>query len=466
MICLSNNRLGRLNAFQRLMLQWSELHPYNAVHVYRIARPLAREHLVDSIRQTYLATGLGLVEVDAGDLTYHCQIDHAPEVTVVEGGEDVESALADWVTRELNRPFARPRCKPWRFSALRAGADAHYVIVAYDHWVADSVAARYVLQHVLDRYCGWNRPENLRPLDLYPGTFREVFPHRLGTARLLQAGVHSLGQWMGNRAVAQVPYASSRQMDIRFECYRAADGTAWRLREFARSLGATVHDVVLAALGRAMAAHLPRRAMRKGRSLSLGTIVDVRGEAQEDLSDSLGAFLSYFLVRLAADRSMSLTEAVRRVAAATGPIKARRTYLNSMLNMKLAGAVWPHLRETAKPFFMRKTLPMTAGVSNVVIRDRWLTDAAAGDVTEYIRAASTGPILPLVLSPTTLGEEVNVGVSYRTAGFSRGKIADVMDLFMEQIERPGDAPATFPASPHTAHLHTAPEKLGLAVSAG
>ena len=170
--------------------------------------------------------------------------------------------------------------------------------------------------------------------------------------------------------------------------------------------------------------------------MSLGTIVDVRGEAEEDLSDSLGAFLSYFLVRLAADRPMGLTEAVRCIAAATGPIKARRTYLNSMLNMKLAGAVWPHLRETAKPFFMRKTLPMTAGVSNVVIRNGWLNDSGAGDVAEYIRGASTGPILPLVLSPTTLGEEMNVGVSYRTAGFSRQKIAGVMDMFMDQIEHP------------------------------
>jgi hypothetical protein len=347
---------------------------------------------------------LGFVEVNAEDLTYHCQTDHAPRVALVEADDGSESALADWVTRELNRPFERPRCRPWRFSALEAGPDAHYVIVAYDHWMADSVAARNVLQHVLDRYCGWNRPENRRPL-----------------------------------SVAQVPYASSRQMDVRFELFRAAAGTAPQLRDFARSLGATVHDVILAALGRAMAEHLPRRATRKGQAMSLGTIVDVRGEAEEDLSDSLGAFLSYFLVRLAADRPMGLAEAVRRIAAATGPIKARRTYLNSMLNMKLAGAVWPHLRETAKPFFMRKTLPMTAGVSNVVVRSGWLNDSGAGDVAEYIRGASTDPILPLVLSPTTLGEEMNVGVSYRTAGFSRQKIAGVMGMFMDQIEHPAGA---------------------------
>ena len=51
-------------------------------------------------------------------------------------------------------------------------------------------------------------------------------------------------------------------------------------------------------------------------------------------------------------------------------------------------------------------------------------------------ARSTGPILPLVLSPTTLGEEMNVGVSYRIAGFSRQKIDGVMAMFMDQIEHP------------------------------
>jgi NRPS condensation-like uncharacterized protein len=350
--------------------------------------------------------------------------------------ENPESALSDHMTRELNRPFQRPQCKPWRFSALEAEPGSHYIVLTYDHWMADSVAARLVMRHVLDRYCGWNRPENRQPLDLYPGTYREVFAQRFQGTRLLGAAMRSLGQWINNRSVAQVPYSSSRQMDVRFELYHAAAGTIPLLRHFARSLGATIHDVILAALGRAMAEFLPRRALRQRQTMSLGTIVNSRGDAQEDLGSSLGSFLGYYLVRLAAGQPMSLSEAVGRVAAATGPIKARRSYLDSLLNMKVAGVVWPHLRATAKPHFMRKALPMTAGVSNVVVRDRWLDGSESDDVTEFIRGASTGPILPLVLSPTTLGEEMNVGVSYRIAGFSQQKIDGIMAMFMDQIEHP------------------------------
>jgi NRPS condensation-like uncharacterized protein len=437
MICPSTSTSGRINAFQRLMLQWSELHPYNAAHIYRIARPMAPETLAEAVRQTYSATGIGIVDVDTAGLTFRYEKDREPDVEVVDGGEDPESRLAEHLTRELNRRFERPRCKPWRFSTLEAGPDSHYVIATYDHWTADSTAARLILRHVLDRYNDWNVPENRRPLDLYPGTYREVFAHRLRGKGLLDAGMHSLRQLMGNRSVAQVPYSSSLQMDVRFELYRAAAESVSRLRHFSRSLGATVHDVILAALGRALVEFLPRRAMRRGDDVTLGTIVDTRAESREDLSASLGAFLSCFLAKLAADKDMSLADAVRCVAATTGPIKARRSYLDALLSFKLAGAVWPRLRAVDKPHFMRKRFPMTAGVSNVVVRDDWMT-RSGGEIVEYFRGVSTGPILPLVLTPTTFGDDLSIGVTYRIAGFSGQKIDGIMDMFMDQIENPGE----------------------------
>ena len=234
-----------------------------------------------------------------------------------------ESRLADHVTRELNRPFERPRCKPWRFSVLEAEPDAHYVIVTYDHWVADSTAARLVLRHVLDRYCGWNLPENRRPLDLYPGTYREVFAHRLGGARLFGAGMHSL------RPVDAEPIRGASSVLVQptdghsFRALSRGFRHGPRLRHFARSLGATIHDVILAALGRAMAEFLPRRAMRKRQELSLGTIVDARADAQEDLSDSLGAFLG-LLSRAIGRRQGHEPGRSRSAASPPQPVRSRR----------------------------------------------------------------------------------------------------------------------------------------------
>ncbi|MEN6407637.1 MAG: condensation domain-containing protein [Thermoguttaceae bacterium] len=441
MISLSNDATGRLNAFQRLMLQWSELHPYSAVHIYKIAHPSNPEGLVDSIRNTYLDLGIGLVEVDEVGLSYRHRVDHFPEVTVVRGQESPTTLLDEHVTRELNRRFERPCCKPWRFGIVEAGANSHYLVLTYDHWVADSTAARQVLRHVLDRYCSWNRPENRPSLDLYPGTYREVFANRLGGPKLLGIGARAVQHWLRNHSTARIPYSSSEQMDIRFESHRTASDTVPRLRHFAHSLDATVHDVILAALGRAMAEHLPRRALRKKQPMALGTIVNARGESQEDLGSSLGAFLGYYLVRLASDKSLSLADAVRCVAATTGPIKSHRRYLDSLFNMKLASMVWPHLNATRKRHFMPTMLPLTAGVSNVLVRDDWMQESGSGDIVEYARGASTGPILPLVLTPTTWNGEMNVGVSYRIAGFSHQKIDGVVSLFLDQIEHPTGVPS-------------------------
>ena len=64
---------GKLNIFQKTMLQWNDLHPYNAVHVVRIPHALDLERLgkvINSTLETYGITNLTLNR-DRG--TYHYQ---------------------------------------------------------------------------------------------------------------------------------------------------------------------------------------------------------------------------------------------------------------------------------------------------------------------------------------------------------------------------------------------------------
>ena len=87
---------------------------------------------------------------------------------------------------------------------------------------------------------------------------------------------------------------------------------------------------------------------------------------------------------------------------------------------------------------MRKSLPMSGGMSNVVVRDAWMNDHRHL-ILDYHRGVSTGPSTPIVLSPTTFGDHLNVGVSYRIAAFSRPKIDALMEMFRDQIEHPNKA---------------------------
>ena len=417
------------------MYQWSEMHPYNAVHSYRLPGPLDLPRLERAIRDTYVHNGLGIVEVAPDGESFHYETSDEVEVEVIEGGEDAAARLTEHLSRELNRPFPRSRYQPLRFSVIKEGGDAHYLAVTYDHWVADSVAIRMILRHVLGRYCNLDIPENDRTLDLYPGTYRKAFARHLRPWGVAAAAARSSYNITRNRSAALVPYSSITQMAVGFGLYETMPGTVDRLRHFARAQGATVHDVILAALSRGVARCLPRRSLRKGgRQLVTGTIVDTRGDSGLDLDESVGTFLSYYQVRCRPDDHESLASLTRSIAATTRSLKAHRRYLDSLVNMRFVDQIWPRLAPATKPRFLRRAIPMTGGVSNVRLRDPWVEQCVSGHMFDYVRAAPTGPMLPVVLTPTTLGDRMNLGVTYRLTGFSQAKFEGLMGSILDDLQ--------------------------------
>ena len=436
MTSLVSKGCGQLNAFQKVMLQWSSLHPYNATHVCKIAGPLRSGDLAKAVGAAFELHGLGVAHLLADGQSYRHEADLQPEIEIVAGGDSPESALAEYMSRAPNRVFQRPTLHAFQFAAIDAGPHAHYVVLAYDHWVADAHSARLLLRSVIGRYCSLAIPGAEEPLELYPGTYREVFQKRLHGGELAMSACRAIGQWNRNRSAWRVACWSNTQWAVDYRLYPTTAGTIARLRRFPRANNATVHDVFLAALGRALAKVMPPRGRQHG--LALGSIVDTRSIADEDLSHSLGAFLGYYLVRNDPDMSIGLDEATRQIAARTAPIKANHHYMDSVINMQFVNTVWPWLSETAKNHFMRKSLPISGGISNVVVRDAWMNENR-NVILEYHRGVSTGPSVPIVLSPTTFRGQLDIGVSYRIAGFSRAKIEALMEMFRDQLEHPNKA---------------------------
>ena len=54
---------------------------------------------------------------------------------------------------------------------------------------------------------------------------------------------------------------------------------------------------------------------------------------------------------------------------------------------------------------------------------------------DYFRAVSTGPVTPLVLSLTTAGDVVNIGVTYRSTVFSAEEIERVKNAFLDHLRQ-------------------------------
>jgi hypothetical protein len=118
---------GRLNLFQASMLRWRDLHPYTAVHVVRIERPLDAARVSSIIAQQVLALGLTGFVLDARRKRFEytggpVQI----ALAVHAGGGQPIDVLERTIERLLNEPFARDgRLNPFRFSCIDNGSWHH-----------------------------------------------------------------------------------------------------------------------------------------------------------------------------------------------------------------------------------------------------------------------------------------------------------------------------------------------------
>ena len=56
-----------------------------------------------------------------------------------------------------------------------------------------------------------------------------------------------------------------------------------------------------------------------------------------------------------------------------------------------------------------------------------------GQSFDYFRAVSTGPATPLVLSVTTVGENMNLGLTFRRTVFSADDISRIQSELLETV---------------------------------
>ncbi len=245
-----------------------------------------------------------------------------------------------------------------------------------------------------------------------------------------------IGRILRPRMVAQPAFGSVHDMATGYGFQTTSPDIVDRLRCCAKSLKVSVHDVILATLAQTLQHHLPRRALRDPRSrIALATIVDARRDAAPDVQGQLGTFLTFHVVNLSGSAGGTLSDTIRQVSAQTAQLKAQCGHLDSVVDMKLLGSIWPVLSARRRATFVRKTFPLTAGASNVVIPADWFGPAGNDQVLDYFRASPTGPGVPLVLTPTTFLDRMNISVSYRATAFSRDRVQALVDTFLELAEK-------------------------------
>lgn len=422
---------GRLNLFQAAMLDWRELHPYNAVHVARIERPFDAIALAAAVDAELSRAGLTGLVLDRRRCRFAWRGGPANvAIETIEPGMSWQASLAGAFERHLNTPFVRDgQIDPFRFFAMPVG-DAFFLGLAYDHFIAGGDSIVVLLNAIADRYAGAPTPGTVTRL--YPRTHAHLFlrhPWRfvLGLARLP-------GLARSCRRTIRPHYESMEDGHNAFTFFWIESAPSVALRNAAKGWGVTLNDALMALLLLAQDAVMPARDASHGRhELAVASIINLRGEHGEDTRATFGQFLSSFRVSHPVPRGVTLYELARHVHRATSRIKREKLFLTTLFAMAIDRVVGRMQTPAQRMGIYAKNYPVGAGVSSLNVDALWRHADGAG-APIYIRGVPTGPLSPIVVAVTTSGERLCLGVSYRSTAITPDAIARIRDEILHRVD--------------------------------
>ena len=424
---------GRLNLFQATMLRWRDLYPYAAVHMVRVQRPCEPQRLRDKIEELLESAGLTGLVLDRQRARFEFRGGPAAIDLRLLRGESTHGMAEAEIERQLNTAFPlEGRFSPFRFFAVDRGASFDLGL-AYDHFLAGGDSIAVLLGHCVDAYCteGPGAATSWTP-GLYPPTYRRLFLRRLASVARGLAHLPSLAK--SCRRSWRAPCHGDRDARNAFLCFRVDPARLEALRRTARSWQVTIGDLFLAMLLSALDPITSERRTAERRSeLAVASIVNLRGEFASAADASFGQFLSSLRFSHPVPAAMSLRELAAEIHVETTRVRTRRLYLQTLLALGAAGLGWRFLSTEQRRGFLAKHYPIWAGVSAVLVDPLWEGIRRPVPASEYLRAVSTGPLAPIVLAITTLGDALWVGVTFRTADVTRTTAEAVTQNFQRCV---------------------------------
>lgn len=202
--------------------------------------------------------------------------------------------------------------------------------------------------------------------------------------------------------------------------------------------GLKVNDVFLAAIAEACDRYVPSQRRENRPNLAVATIVDLRPHAEADLSETFGLYLGFTEVVCRPPELRSFPRLVRSVAAQNA-VHRRKGIPQESLGWLMAAVAARRFVPTDKIYhFYRKETPLAGGVSNVNLNGTWAADYHPGPLLDYIRVSPTGPMVPVVFTVTTLGEQLHVSMTYRPALLTESQASDMARHFLTRLEETAD----------------------------
>jgi hypothetical protein len=384
------------------MLRWRDLHPYNAVHVVRVAEPLDATRLRATIESTLQLLGLTGFELDVEGGRYDYRGGPASvSLDVFDAQGDARGVAYREIECRLNLAFPRSGpFDPFRFFAIDDGA-TFLLGLAYDHVVAGGDSIVILMRALHDRYRDRAAPPP-RPVDLFPPNYLRLFRLHLGA---IYRGLPGLATMLSScRHTARPHYRDDVPPTNEYACYRIDSEGLQRALKVTKAWGVTLNDLLLALLLQAMAPLAEERKTRRRR------------------------FLSSFRITHAMPPGISLPELARNIHEETDRTKRRKLWLQTLLGIAGSEFSWRYMSPERRATFHAKNYPVWGGVTLVNVDALW-REVGEGEPPEYIRGVPTGPMSPLVIAGSTTQGALQLGISWRSGALTR----EVVDNLVAQI---------------------------------
>jgi NRPS condensation-like uncharacterized protein len=263
---MTTSESPRLSALQLLMREWAALAPYNGIHAMRLSAPAD----VDRWQKAVTAAMQTVRTLPAN-------------IAIDRPSTDLDTH----VDAELHRPFSAV-AGPIRFFVVEEKSSGHWFGTVFDHWLADDFSCRALLQRIYSIYRGEAGDGNSSPLEWMPSPRRRRARWREWRDFFKQAA-------MLRRACR----TSLRDpLDFRVRTFNVAlpGGTLEATQKLAKDLGATLHDVFLAATAQVFGARQKWEDGARRDSVAIASAIDLRRFEPEPTRSGFGLVINQYIV--------------------------------------------------------------------------------------------------------------------------------------------------------------------------
>jgi len=417
-----------LNGFQQMMLRWEQHLPLNAMHLVELKSGPDSRVVADCLSAACSMLGLRRVCVDGAgrNLLWESPLASrtvpAPQVALRSLATAGYENLSRVLNCELNERFESGM--HWPVRAVQIEQDNHttFLGLVYHHLVTDARGISLLMREWLRRL-GDHSFEGASQQFEYSSPATESADRtgwKQGIAGLARTAQDLVTLMRCRRPMPD--FQTSRRIQAGFH---ETSARLSLLKGYARVFGATVGELVLAALFEALTLLLQERP-RGQVPMALCLPVDLRNPAEQETGVFLGQMLGSLTVQDTGSVGESFSGRVSRIAAKVRTLKQSGRAAGHSMQMKVMSRLW----DLAPDWVNRKTgpalIPLAGCLSNVNFTQFMMSEVQSGLLRAYHRFSGTGPLVPLMISLTTLPSTMSLTTSHHSDVFSDNQITRLM----------------------------------------